>query len=95
MLGRSCGLVEQSAEDWERVAEDNFGRYQLMGHRWNPGGEQGCSEYMKSYKSEEQGREWWRHHYYRQVKEQELLKEAEKRLSERYPGCNLRYIMNV
>ena len=39
---------------------------------------------MKSYKSEEQGREWWRQHYYQQVKEQELLKEAEKRLSERY-----------
>lgn len=50
---------------------------------------------MKSYKSEEQGREWWRQHYYQQVKEQELLKEAEKRLSERYLGRNLRYIMNV
>lgn len=50
---------------------------------------------MKSYKSEEQGREWWRHHYYQQVKEQELLKEAERRLSERYPGRNLGHIMNV
>lgn len=50
---------------------------------------------MKSYKSEEQGREWWRHHHYWQVEEQELLKEAEKWLSERYLGCNLRYIMNV
>lgn len=41
---------------------------------------------MKSYKSKEQGREWWRHHHYWQVEEQELLKEAEKWLSERYLG---------
>lgn len=53
------------------------------GQRWNQSGEWGCLENMFIYKRKYQGREWCGDiNISHQMDEQELLKEAEKRLSE-------------